>query len=209
MPWELEEGYRKIASILASAVREKRFREVLIASATRGEGSTTITLETARELKARYGLRPLVIELDFRRPVLLKRFGLSPRHTLYAVAEGLMEPAKAIQSNSDGVAMLAAGEKGQAPSQDVAPVLARAIDETREEVDVVLIDLPPLLEQSSMLTVASIVPRMILVVQAGKTTTDLLDQAKAELAHWNVTLIGAILNKRRRFMPGWLERALR
>jgi Mrp family chromosome partitioning ATPase len=203
MPWELEEGYRKIASILASAVREKRFREVLIASATRGEGSTTITLETARELKARYGLRPLVIELDFRRPVLLKRFGLSPRHTLYAVAEGLMEPAKAIQSNSDGVAMLAAGEKGQAPSQDLAPVLTRAIDETREEVDVVL------LEQSSMLTVASIVPRMILVVQAGKTTTDLLDQAKAELAHWNVTLIGAILNKRRRFMPGWLERALR
>jgi Mrp family chromosome partitioning ATPase len=205
----LEESYRKLASMLAMAVRDQQFCSTLIGSAFRGEGSSTITLQVARELAVRHGLKPLVIEMDFQRPRLLKRYNLDPENTFYAVSEGLIPPADAIQSHYSGVDFIPCGRKNEVPKQDPAGTLSRIMEQARAKHNIILVDTPPLLDNGSVLTIASIVPRMILVVEAGKTSAEVLQQMKNELEQWHISLIGSVLNRQKRFMPRWLEEMVR
>jgi len=206
---ELEESYHKLTSMLAMAVREQHLCSALVGSALRDEGASLITLRVARELAERHGLKPLVIEMDFRKPKLLKRYGLDPENTFYAVSEGLIPPREAIQSHPCGVHFVPCGRKNEVPNQDPAPTLRRIMEQGRTTHDLILVDIPPLLESGSLPTVASIVPRMILVVEAGRISTEVLQRAKNELEQWHISLLGAVLNKQKRYMPRWLEGLVR
>ena len=203
---DLEDSYRKMAAMLTLAVREDRLCSVLIASALRNEGASVITLQVGILLAKHYGLRPLIIEMNFRKPRLLKKFGLDPKRTFFAVSEGLISPCDAIQSHSSGVDFVAAGRRREIPRQDPAPTLNRIVEQGRLNHNIILIDAPPILEDGSLPTIAPIIPRMILVVRAGKTSTDVLQRARNELDQWQVSLVGAVLNKQKRYLPRWIER---
>jgi Mrp family chromosome partitioning ATPase len=203
----LEEGYWKVASILAMAVRERRYDAVLVSSAVRGEGTTTVTLQVASELRNRYDLRPLVVELDFWKPVLVKRFGLDPDRTLEGVLERGLCVSKAIQQEGSGISVIAAAAKPSVPQRDVTPVLTKIVTEARGEVDIILVDTPPILEHGTMLNMGSVIPRMVLVVQAGRTRYEVVHRAQRELNNANITVVGAVLNKHKRFIPDWIYRS--
>lgn len=203
----LEEGFWKVASVLAIAVRERRYDAVLVSSAVRGEGSTTVTLQVAAELRNRYDLRPLVVELDFWRPVLVKKFRLDPSRTLEAVLESGLCISKAIQREDSGIDMIAAAAKPTVPQRDVTPVLTKIVTDARGEADIILVDTPAILEHGTMLNMGGIIPRMVLVVQAGRTRYEVVRRAQRELNNANIAVVGAVLNKHRRFIPNWIYRS--
>lgn len=210
MPVDADQSYWKTALWLANAVREGRLREVFFSSAVRGEGTTTALLEVARHLSQHFGLRPLVIELDRTRPVCLRRFEFDPERTLNAFAAGRLPAQACIQQNGSGVVFLATAETS-APERtewSVSALLRRVLEEVASDFDIVLIDAPPLLERPDAMAVASVVPKMVLVVEAGRTRYEVLDRIKRELAAGNVSIVGAILNKHRKFIPGWVYRWL-
>ncbi|MBI1897469.1 MAG: hypothetical protein HYS04_13240, partial [Acidobacteria bacterium] len=55
---------------------------------------------------------------------------------------------------------------------------------------------------------AGAVPHMVLVVRAGRTPHEVLERVQKEVASENVTIVGAILNQYRKFIPGWIYRWL-
>jgi Mrp family chromosome partitioning ATPase len=72
----------------------------------------------------------------------------------------------------------------------------------------ILIDAPPLLEQPDVFDAGTLVPRLMLVVEAGRTSRQALERVRRELDRSNVALLGTILNKHKRYIPGWIYRCL-
>ncbi len=207
---ERRESYRRIAVFLGTAVREKRFSTVLVSSATAGEGTTTTVVNVARHLRESCGLTPLLIELNHR----------SPRsRTLAIPGSGKMIDANAgeqrdamegIQQGPWGLSLIAAAptNASDSGSRDVTTTLRRILDQVAERFDIVLVDTPPILESADTVMAGAVIPRLLLVVEAGRTRHEVLERAKSVLTGSNIAIVGTVLNKRRRFIPGWMYRWL-
>jgi Mrp family chromosome partitioning ATPase len=87
-------------------------------------------------------------------------------------------------------------------------VLRRVIEEVGADFDLALVDAPSMVEEADFLAVASVIPKMVLVVEAGRTRYDTLERIKRSLSAEHVTILGAILSKHRQFVPRWIYRWL-
>ena len=114
------------------------------------------------------------------------------------------------RSSAAGVDVLAVDVPGrdEASRLDVAPLLRRMLDETKSGYDLILIDSPPLLASSQAWAICSVVPRMVLVAESGRTRREVLHRAQKDLAQAKVAVLGSVLNKQDRYIPRWLYRML-
>lgn len=203
--WEADESYRKAALFLSRMVGDRR-RSLLFCSARRGEGTTTAVLSLAHQLQDSYGLRPLVIELNRRKPALGKLFTLDPARTLEDALNRLKPASACIQVTASGLSVIPGGSgRGASPHPQLAAGLNRVLREVEDAFDVVLIDAPPLLAQADAIIAGTVVPRLILVVEAGRTSYEVLDRVRRELATEQITVAGTVLVKHKRFIPRWLD----
>jgi len=208
---EADESYRRVAAFLATAVREKRFDSVLVASSTEGEGTTTVAARVANLLRDRFGLRPLLVELNQRRPVYARRFGLDPGLGLAAIAAGERPVKSCVQHTPRGLPVIVAGTVRSGPEAETgaALVLKRILNEVADDVDLVIIDAPPVLEQADAVSAGAVVPRIVLVVEAGRTPYEAVDRARQALAANDISVVAAVLTKQPRVIPEWIYRWLR
>lgn len=203
--WEAEESYRKAALFLSKLVATGG-RSVLVCSARRGEGTTTAVLSLAHQLQESYGLRPLVIELPRRKGALAKLFTLDPEATLQHALGRLKLATECIQVTASGIPVIPGeSESSAAGTPLLAPDLKRVLGEVEELFDVVLVDAPPILTQADAIIAATVIPTVVLVVEAGRTSFDILDRASRELAAENVRIAGTLLVKQKRFIPRWID----
>jgi Mrp family chromosome partitioning ATPase len=200
------ESYGKAALVLARAVQEGRYRSVLFSSPGPGAGTTTAMLQIARELQRAYGLTALTVELGRRRPAFERRFGVDSARGVAALAAEEKSVHECVQRGRSGLWMLPSGpeEYDHAPPRGLSAAIERILAETTGKFDLVLFDAPPLLEQSVGLTAGTVVPRLVLVAEAGRTSHEVLDRVKRELDAEGIEIVGAILNKQPRYIPGWL-----
>ena len=70
----------------------------------------------------------------------------------------------------------------------------------------VVLDLPPLSEGSSAVRMAGLADGMILVAEAERARVEVVQRAKESLQDADARLLGAVLNKRRFYIPAWLYR---
>ena len=207
---EADESYRRVAAFLATAVREKRFDSVLVASSTAGEGSTTVAARVADLLRERFGLRPLLVELNQRRPVYARRFGLDPGLGLAAIAAGERPVKACVQHTPRGLPVIVAGVPRPGPEAEAGPafVVKRILSELAGDFDLLLVDAPPVLEQADALSTGAVVPRIVLVVEAGRTPYEAVDRARQALAANDISIVAAVLTKQPRVIPEWIYRWL-
>lgn len=207
---EADESYRRVAAFLATAVREKRFDSVLVASSTQGEGTTTVVARVADLLRDRFGLRPLLVELNQRRPVYARRFGLDPGLCLAAIAGGERPVKSCVQHTPRGLPVIVAGaaRPGQEAETGAAVVLKRILSEVADDFDLVIVDAPPVLEQADAVSAGAVVPRIVLVVEAGRTSYEVVDRARQALAANDINVVAAVLTKQPRVIPEWIYRWL-
>jgi Mrp family chromosome partitioning ATPase len=84
--------------------------------------------------------------------------------------------------------------------------LRAAIDELAERFDVLLLDLPPLLETSDGLTLSRLCDGYLLVVRHGVTTQTQIRQAFDELS--GAVCLGVVVNRYRSSVPPSLSGVL-
>jgi succinoglycan biosynthesis transport protein ExoP len=203
--WEAEESYRKGALFLARLAGEQRVRSMLFCSARRREGTTTAVLNLAHRLRDDHSLRPLVVELDRRKPTLARLFNLDPDRCLYSALTGSRPVRESIQETASGLSVIPGDRLGRVrPPLDFAAALRRVVDEVAETYDFVLVDAPPVLSHADAIIAATVVRRVVLVVQAGRTSSEVLDRMKREISSDGTSIVGALLTKHRRHIPGWI-----
>jgi Mrp family chromosome partitioning ATPase len=200
--------FNQTASLFSSPGEESSLHSALISSAWPGEGSTTVTFGVARALRDSYGARVLAVEIGFASPAFGKLFNVPPEKSFAAVATGKIAPAEAFWEVESGFSVLAAGADPVAARSSVGRVLRQTMAAAQNSFDALLVDAPPLMHGTDTIAAGRIVPRLVLVVEAARTSSDTLQRVKKRLDHESISVIGCVLNKEKRYMPEWLYRRL-
>jgi len=189
-----------VTSILFTGSNGSRPRVLVVSSAVRGEGKTTVASNLAICL-AEINQRVLLADADMRRPRLHRVFEVSNRRglsSLLASREPLprLEESGCVQpSEVPNLFVLPAGPPSHSISNllhstRVEELLARA----RNEFDAVVIDTPPMLQISDARVLGAMADGVVLVVRAGKTTRETARAAASRFLEDGTRVLGAILN---------------
>ena len=192
---------------LATAARRDRYKSVMFSSVTGGGGTTSAIYNVGRVLTEDLGIKTLAIEINRGRPSWCREFKLDASRSLAAMASGDVGPRECVQPDGGGLAYLPAGDF-QAGGRPLDVVLCQAVQELQNDFEMILLDVPPVLDSADVLLAGRIVPRVVLVVESGNVPHQLLSRAQRQLDSASITVVGAILNRQKPMMPAWLERWL-
>lgn len=181
------EAYRSVRSSLlfqrADRVAEGRSGfVVMVTSAGPKEGKTTTAANLAVVL-AEAGQSVLAVNCDFRRPTLRRYFDV------------VDTPGRIIPSGIPGLSLVtnAVDDPGANPARIVG-VQRAAVEQMRERFDIVILDTAPLLTTNDPVDVLPVADVVVVVVRAGHTRREALEQAAELLDHHKASVGGVILN---------------
>jgi len=175
-------------------------RVILICSAARGEGKTTVVSNLGIAL-GEINRRVLLIDADMRQPRLNSVFGVP---NTWGLSDLLREkgslrdcPLEALAQKTEiqSVYVLSSGPRiGNVSSLLHSARMLELLQRLRSEFDFILIDTPPLLGISDTRVLGRLVDAAVLVFRAGKTNRDVALAAKQRLIADGIPVIGTILN---------------
>jgi capsular exopolysaccharide synthesis family protein len=206
----MEEQYQKLRRRLAAAPKQQSVKVVMVAATTHGEGATTTSAILATTLARSGHSRILLIDANLRTPALDGVFNEDTQH-----AEGLSDVVCAdvavesaiYQTNFPNLFLLPVGKSHSSPSYlfDGDPI-AKLLNDLRERFDFIIIDGAPLDGYSESFFLASKVDGVILVVESERTKKQVVKKIKKELEWGPVNLLGIVLNKKKNYLPPFLDR---
>jgi Mrp family chromosome partitioning ATPase len=207
---ERREEYEKLKVMLTLEAARSELRSVMLVSALPGEGVSTVTLGLAASMADVAHQGVLVIDLNSANPSLADRLGL---HRDVGLGELLAKDATRAEAieESDVPRLFLLG-RGRASADLSQPSSLALFDELvrgmRSDFDHLIFDGGSLVTSPDSLLVASKVDGVILVVQAERTGAETVREASNQLRAAGANLLGAVLNRRRDYLPGFLARRL-
>jgi capsular exopolysaccharide synthesis family protein len=190
------EAFHTLAANVRLLDADDPVRAVVIASATAGEGKTTIAAYLAQAV-ARMNRRVLVVDTDLRRPQIHQRLGLVNGDGLTDVLSGDLSPEEAIQASAldENLFVLTAG---MLPPDPIRLISSQKMQELmrslREQFDLVIYDAPPLAGLADAHLLAAHSDGLLLVAGLGELKRSALEQSLYELSVANTPVLGAIAN---------------
>ncbi len=152
----------------------------------------------------------LLVDAQLRHPTLHNIFKVTHKPGLVEVLSGKCSQDGVIKntSNSD-LKLLAAGEIGGGVLADVDPGKFKSfLDLVKTEFEFIFLDIPPLLHYAEGITLSKLCDGVILVVRAGQTRLEVVEEAKRSLKNAHVNVLGTILNRREFYIPERLYKLL-
>lgn len=184
-------------------MRDNGWRRLAITSPTAKCGKSTIALNLAMSLQRQSNLRTVLMELDLRRPSMARLTGIKKDISFGHVLEGTRD----FRDNALRYGANLAVSSNPRPWRDAAELLSGAnvsdvltAIEAEFAPDVMLFDMPPMLEIDDMMAFARHVDCVLLVAGAESTTIKEIDMCETELAS-QTNVMGVILNKCRYMGP--------
>ena len=189
------EAYRMLRTAVLLSTAGKPPKTIQVTSSQPGEGKTTTAINMAVSM-AQLGARVLLIDADLRRPTVHKTFKLPQMRGLSSFLSSNGEIDEFIvKLPSSNLSVMTAGPIPPNPAEligsDRMRELLRQLD---EHFDHVIIDSPPLVSVTDPVVLSTLVDGTILVVQAGRTTKDLIRRARLELSGVGAKIFGVVLN---------------
>jgi capsular exopolysaccharide synthesis family protein len=192
---------------LAEALRELRTnlqfmnidnppRIIVVTSPLPSDGKSTVTANLAVTLAAS-GQRTVVVDGDLRKPTVAKSFGLVPGVGLTDLLIGKAELQDVLQpwGPSGNLWVLGAGSIPPNPSELLG---SNGMDILLHEIAreaIVIVDAPPLLPVTDGAILTARTDGALVVISAGRTTTDELGKAIQNLERVSGHTLGVILNR--------------
>jgi len=189
------EAYRMLrTSVLLSAAGAPP-KTILFTSGQPGEGKTTTAINTAISL-SQLGSSVLLIDADLRRPTVHRVFKMNQTHGLSTFLSRQVEIDTLIHKLwVPNLFVLPCGPIPPNPAELISSErmkeLLRALS---GRFDHILIDSPPLMNVTDPVILSTMVDGVILVIQAGRSTRDVLRRARQELGSVGAKIFGVVLN---------------
>ena len=189
------EAFRMLRTGLAFANAERKMHTIAVTSPGPSEGKSTVSVNLASVL-AQAGARVLVVDADMRHPVLHTVFKHAKKPGLSDLIIFRSDPAAAIfPTELKGLSCLPCGTIPPSPADLLTLDATRSLLERLEgEFDYVVIDTPPVLVAADAPIIGALADTTILVVRAGKTTQDALEDARLALLNGGAFLSGLVVN---------------
>ncbi len=210
-PSTIAEAYRSLRTNLLFS-QEGTHQVILITSSTVKEGKSTIAANLSIAL-AQQGGRILLIDADMRKPMQHHTFGIKRDPGLSECLLGQYRWQDAVKRFSDvmlgdmGIdqALLTPGldqlevltcgiVHASPPDLLAAPAMDTILKEVREEYDMVIIDMPPLLHTTDATVLASKVDGVLLVYHIGSVVRGALKRVQSNIESVGGKVVGIVLN---------------
>jgi capsular exopolysaccharide synthesis family protein len=175
-----------------------------------GEGVTTTAAVFASILVRRRGGRVAVVEANFRSPAFDTVFGVKRNGGFAELIQGAKPVAEVVQTcDYPNLFVIDCGHTTLGPSAlfDSAGV-APALEQLRASFDFVLFDLPPVNVYSDASILAPRLDAAVIVIEADRTRVPEAERTRRTLERAGVKLVGSVLNRRRDYIPAFLEEML-
>ena len=188
------EAYRSLRTNIQYSSFDKKYQTLVVTSANPGEGKTTVAGNLALVL-AQGESKVLLIDCDMRRPSLHKRFRISNTYGISDLLVGKQKFEEASYKYNDNLTILPGGKIPPNPAEMLASKAMTAfLEEMKKHFDYIVLDTPPLQAVSDAQILSTKVDGSIIVVRAGVTKKDAVNNAVSIIKKVNGNIIGTVLN---------------
>jgi succinoglycan biosynthesis transport protein ExoP len=199
----LAEAFRVLRTNVRFSSMDRPLQTLLVTSPNLAEGKSNTTANLAVAM-AQAGLSVLAVDADLRRPRLHQLFDLDLHEEgagesslggltgslLEGCTDGRLQPTQV-----ENLRVLPSGELPPNPAEMVSSQhMQKLLHELTQQVDVVLIDSPPVLPVADATALAQAVDGVLLVLEAGKTRRQAARHAMESLRQVGANLVGVVLN---------------
>lgn len=181
-------------------------RTLLVTSSRPGEGKTTAAVGIASTLAGHIHSRVVLLDANFRAPRLHELYGVQAAPGLGDVLVGGSSWRPALhRTEQEDLQILAAGSglTGSIGRCEVG-VLRQTLADLQGEFDYVVVDGSQYLNSSDVSLISPLFDGIVFVIECEKTNWEVVQQATEGLRKSGGRLLGAVLNKRRYYIPGML-----
>ncbi|MBV8266974.1 MAG: AAA family ATPase [Planctomycetaceae bacterium] len=191
----LVESVDATRAMLLHASRVEAIRMVMVTSAVKGEGKTSLACHLAASL-ARAGLRTLLIDCDLRCPTAHRVLDLLPEPGLSEVLRGEVDAADVIQpALAGGLYLIPAGRCDALAIQALARDRIRALfDDLRGRYDFIVVDSAPVLPVADSLLVSQLVDAVIFSILRDVSRGPMVYAAHERLTVLGARILGTVVN---------------
>jgi capsular exopolysaccharide synthesis family protein len=210
---EVEEAYQRLGTsvlVTAGGLPTEQPKLLGVVASRHGEGTTTTAAVFAAILVRRRGGRVAVVEANLRSPSFETAFGVRAAPGLTDVVEGKASLADVAQPTTvPNLFAIAGGNGTGAPAALFdSPGLPGVLTQLREHFDFTIIDLPPVNVYGDALIIGPRLDASIIVIEADATRVPDVERARRTLERSGVRFVGSVLNRRRNYIPAFLEEML-
>lgn len=199
----ISETFRILRTNVQFASIDKDLNSVLVTSAEPTEGKTTIASNLAAVF-AQSGRKTMLIDADLRRPNLHKKFDLNNSRGLTSIFYQRMNNIidnddSILKSPIENLQVLTTGKLPPNPSEILASTRMRQlIERIKKEMDMVILDTPPVLAVTDAVVLSPLVDGVLIVVASGKTSVTAVRNMVEQLERSKAKILGVVL----KFMDG-------
>jgi capsular exopolysaccharide synthesis family protein len=193
------EAYRHLRTSVLLSTPGRAPRTLLVTSSLPSEGKTTTVVNMATVL-SQTDSKVLVIDADMRRPRLHHLFDMENRAGLSSLLSSEITADELLsvvnRYGESNIYLLASGPIPPNPaellgSEQMRNLIARA----SADFKYVIIDSPPIASFTDGVLISAIVDGVLLVVQGGKTSRQVVKRTRQMLQEIGAKVIGVVLNK--------------
>lgn len=190
------DAYQAICMKLQAKAKqeEKPVRVIAVTSTAAEEGQEMVAANLA-VVMAKTGVKTLLLDCDFRTPVLHEMFQLPNRGLTDCLTAGA-DYHEFVQRVADTDLDIVTGGT---PVSNAGELLSgrqmqELLEAVRGEYEYVFVNTPPVLASADAISVSGKADGVILVIASGKNEAKLINKAKVTLEQTGASLLGCILN---------------
>jgi len=206
IPPEVVEEYATLAHGVEAALAGSSRKSIIVGSPTKETGVSTVAIGLAATLASNSAAPVLLVDGNLRRPSLHTKFQIERRPGLTDLVRGRVRDHQVrVETGVPHLSVIPCGGEEQSPQSFFkAPEFTRQLNEWCAAYTYVIIDSAPFGQLSDPITLAQAGAGVVLVVQAGRTAREVATEAVETLHGHGVNILGAVLNRRRFYIPEWI-----
>jgi protein-tyrosine kinase len=209
----VEEQYHRLRRHLLPNSKRGAVKVVMVAATDHGEGCTTTAAILASTLARSGNSKILLVDANLRTPALDEVFEPGQGHKLIGLSDKVLSDAPLdqtiYQTDIPNLFFMPCGKAVSSPSYVFASEpISEMLSMLREQYDFVIFDGSPLRDYSESCFLAEKMDGVILVAEAERTKTEILQKIRKDLESTGVNILGVVLNKKKNYIPEYLEKFL-
>jgi capsular exopolysaccharide synthesis family protein len=194
----LAEAYRQLRTSILLSTAGHAPKSLLITSSLPSEGKTTTAINTAISL-AQTGAKVLIIDADMRRPRLHSVFNISNAEGLSTLLSNELSEQGILDvigyDEEAKLNLLTSGPVPPNPAELIASEqMSNLLKTLQKNFTHVVVDSPPIASFTDGVLIASMVDGVILVVNSGKSSRQVVRRSRQLLMDIGAKIFGVVLN---------------